>query len=58
MIKQHQSDRSDLQLLLDALTETEKQLVVRVSEGLAEDACKITQEKERSLSSSGSTLGP
>ncbi|RMC09951.1 hypothetical protein DUI87_12738 [Hirundo rustica rustica] len=34
----------DLQLLLDALTETEKQLVWKVAGDLAEDDCRTTQE--------------
>ncbi|RMC04309.1 hypothetical protein DUI87_19128 [Hirundo rustica rustica] len=44
MIKQHSPDWADLQLLLDALTETEKQLVWKVAGDLAEDDCRTTQE--------------
>nr|XP_032601347.2 uncharacterized protein LOC116807394 [Taeniopygia guttata] len=44
MVKQHLPDWADMQLLLDALTETEKQLVLKVSKDLAEDACVSTQE--------------
>ncbi|RMC02442.1 hypothetical protein DUI87_20834 [Hirundo rustica rustica] len=44
MIKQHVPDWADLQLLLDALTETEKQLVLKVAKDLAEDDCRTTLE--------------
>ncbi|RMC04352.1 hypothetical protein DUI87_19171 [Hirundo rustica rustica] len=44
MIKKHSPDWADLQLLLDALTETEKQLVLKVAGDLAEDDCRTTQE--------------
>ncbi|RMB93099.1 hypothetical protein DUI87_30419 [Hirundo rustica rustica] len=44
MVKQHSPDWADLQLLLDALTETEKQLVLKVAGNLAEDDCRTTQE--------------
>ncbi|RMC20587.1 hypothetical protein DUI87_01439 [Hirundo rustica rustica] len=44
MIKQHSPDWADLQLLLDAITETEKQLVLKVAVDLAEDDCRTTQE--------------
>ncbi|RMC20318.1 hypothetical protein DUI87_01167 [Hirundo rustica rustica] len=44
MVKQHSPDWADLQLLLDALTETEKQLVWKVAGDLAEDDCRSTQE--------------
>ncbi|RMC19606.1 hypothetical protein DUI87_03165 [Hirundo rustica rustica] len=44
LIKQHSPDWADLQLLLDALTETEKQLVLKVAGNLAEDDCRTTQE--------------
>ncbi|RMB88873.1 hypothetical protein DUI87_34716 [Hirundo rustica rustica] len=44
MVKQHSPDWADLQLLLDALTETEKQLVLKVAGDLAEDDCRTTQE--------------
>ncbi|TRZ10812.1 hypothetical protein HGM15179_016281 [Zosterops borbonicus] len=42
-------EKDNLQLLLDALTETEKQLVVKVAGGLAEDACRITQRRIKDL---------
>ncbi|RMC20843.1 hypothetical protein DUI87_01696 [Hirundo rustica rustica] len=44
MVKQHSPDWAHLQLLLDALTETEKQLVLKVAGDLAEDDCRTTQE--------------
>ncbi|RMC21087.1 hypothetical protein DUI87_01944 [Hirundo rustica rustica] len=44
MVKQHSPDWADLQLLLDALTETEKQLVLKVAGDLPEDDCRTTQE--------------
>ncbi|RMC22136.1 hypothetical protein DUI87_03009 [Hirundo rustica rustica] len=44
MIKQHSPDWADLQLLLDALTETEEQLVLKVAGDLAEDDCRTTEE--------------
>ncbi|XP_016156731.1 PREDICTED: uncharacterized protein LOC107603883 [Ficedula albicollis] len=44
MIKQHNPDWDDMQLLLDALTETEKQMVLKVARDLAEDVCRRTQE--------------
>ncbi|RMB92687.1 hypothetical protein DUI87_30996 [Hirundo rustica rustica] len=44
IVKQHSPDWADLQLLLDALTETEKQLVLKVAGDLAEDDCRTTQE--------------
>ncbi|RMC15891.1 hypothetical protein DUI87_08096 [Hirundo rustica rustica] len=44
MVKQHVPDWADLQLLLDALTETEKQLVLKVAKELAEDDCRTTVE--------------
>ncbi|TRZ08246.1 hypothetical protein HGM15179_018860 [Zosterops borbonicus] len=44
IIKQHLPDWADLQLLLDALTETEKQLVLKVAKDLAKDDCRTTQE--------------
>nr|RLV71530.1 hypothetical protein DV515_00017357 [Chloebia gouldiae] len=43
MVKQHLPDWADMQLLLDALTETEKQLVLKVAKNLAEEACISTQ---------------
>ncbi|RLV85385.1 hypothetical protein DV515_00016018 [Chloebia gouldiae] len=44
MVKQHLPDWTDMQLLLDALTETEKQLVLKVAKDLAEDAFVSRQE--------------
>ncbi|RMC21768.1 hypothetical protein DUI87_02637 [Hirundo rustica rustica] len=44
IVKQHSPDWADLQLLLDALTETEKQLVLKVAGDLAKDDCGTTQE--------------
>lgn len=44
MAKQHLPDWADMQLLLDALTETEKQLLLKVAKDLAEDACAPAQE--------------
>lgn len=49
MMKQYWPDQSGLQLLLDALTETEKQLVLKVAESLAEHVCKVTQRKRKDL---------
>ncbi|RMB89174.1 hypothetical protein DUI87_34436 [Hirundo rustica rustica] len=49
MIKQHSPDWADLQLLLDALTETEKQLVLKVAGDLAEDDCRTTQEDVKAV---------
>ncbi|RMC04030.1 hypothetical protein DUI87_19367 [Hirundo rustica rustica] len=40
IIKQHNPDWSDMQLLLDALTETEKQLIIKTAGDLAEDYYK------------------
>lgn len=42
MVKQHNPDWADIQLLLDAPTESEKQLKTAVN--MAEDDCRITQE--------------
>ncbi|MCQ4179350.1 hypothetical protein FK518_27680, partial [Klebsiella pneumoniae] len=42
IIKQHNPDWKDIQLLLDYLTETEKQLVLRTAGNLAEDHYKVT----------------
>ncbi|RMC20309.1 hypothetical protein DUI87_01156 [Hirundo rustica rustica] len=44
MIKQHSLNWADLQLLLDALTDTKKQLVLKVAWDLAKDDYKTTQE--------------
>ncbi|RLW04363.1 hypothetical protein DV515_00005907 [Chloebia gouldiae] len=44
MVKQHLPNWADMQLLLDALTETEKLLVLKVAKDLAEDACVSAQE--------------
>lgn len=44
MIRQHRPDWTDLQLLLDALIETERQLVLKVAKDLAENDCRTTQE--------------
>ncbi|KFO57295.1 hypothetical protein N302_12899, partial [Corvus brachyrhynchos] len=49
MVKQHRPDWLDLQLLLDALTETEKLLVLKAAGNLAEDACKITQMRVKDV---------
>ncbi|KFV02189.1 hypothetical protein N339_04487, partial [Pterocles gutturalis] len=43
IIKQHNPDWSDMQLLLDGLTETEKQLVLKTAGDLAEDHYKSLQ---------------
>ncbi|KAM3654276.1 uncharacterized protein VK521_016720 [Ammospiza maritima maritima] len=43
VIKQHNPDWADIQLLLDAFTETEKQLILKTAGNLAEDYCKATQ---------------
>ncbi|KFV39555.1 hypothetical protein N341_00989, partial [Tyto alba] len=42
ILKQHNPDWIDIQLLLDCLTETEKQLVLKAAGDLAIDHCKIT----------------
>ncbi|KFO54733.1 hypothetical protein N302_09940, partial [Corvus brachyrhynchos] len=44
MVKQHNPDWADIQLLLDALTESEKQLVIKTAVDMAEDDCRTTQE--------------
>ncbi|KFO54782.1 hypothetical protein N302_16471, partial [Corvus brachyrhynchos] len=44
MIKQHNPDWADIQLLLDALTESEKQLVLKAAIDMADDDCRTTQE--------------
>ncbi|XP_050842390.1 uncharacterized protein LOC127060976 [Serinus canaria] len=43
VIKQHNPDWADIQLLLDAFTETEKQLILKTAGTLAEDYCKRKQ---------------
>ena len=43
IIKQHNIDWNDMQLLLDALTKTERQLIMKTAEDLAEDYYKIQQ---------------
>lgn len=43
IIKQHNPDWSDMQLLLDALTETEKRLIIKTAGDLAEDYYKTQQ---------------
>ncbi|KAL2305537.1 hypothetical protein Nmel_007529, partial [Mimus melanotis] len=43
IIKQHNPDWNDTQLLLDALTETERLLIIKTSGDLAEDFYKIQQ---------------
>ncbi|KAM6318174.1 uncharacterized protein O3Q21_008183 isoform 1-T2 [Podargus strigoides] len=40
IVKQHSPDWSDIQLLLEAMTETEKQLILKVAGDLAEDQHK------------------
>lgn len=49
MIKQHNLDWDDMQLLLDALTETEKRMVLKVARDLAEDDCRKTQENVKDV---------
>ena len=44
LIKQHDLDWSDIQLLLDHMTETEKQLILKTAQDLATDHLKITRE--------------
>uniref|UniRef100_A0A8C3UCP0 Core shell protein Gag P30 domain-containing protein n=1 Tax=Catharus ustulatus TaxID=91951 RepID=A0A8C3UCP0_CATUS len=43
IIKQHNPDWNDMQLLLDALTETERQLIIKTAGDLAEDFYRIQQ---------------
>uniref|UniRef100_A0A8C3XWS1 Core shell protein Gag P30 domain-containing protein n=2 Tax=Catharus ustulatus TaxID=91951 RepID=A0A8C3XWS1_CATUS len=43
IIKQHNPDWNDIQLLLDALTETERQLIIKTAGDLAEDFYRIQQ---------------
>ncbi|KAL2298241.1 hypothetical protein Nmel_000526, partial [Mimus melanotis] len=40
IIKQHNPDWSDIQLLLNALTKTKKQLVLKKAGNLAEEFCR------------------
>uniref|UniRef100_A0A8D0KWC1 Core shell protein Gag P30 domain-containing protein n=1 Tax=Strix occidentalis caurina TaxID=311401 RepID=A0A8D0KWC1_STROC len=42
ILKQHNPDWNDIQLLLDYLTETEKQLVLKAAGDLASDYCRTT----------------
>ncbi|XP_041875781.1 uncharacterized protein LOC121660483 [Corvus kubaryi] len=49
VVKQHRLDWFELQLLLSALTETEKQLVLKAAGSLAEDACKNTQMRVKDV---------
>uniref|UniRef100_A0A8B9ERN9 CCHC-type domain-containing protein n=1 Tax=Anser cygnoides TaxID=8845 RepID=A0A8B9ERN9_ANSCY len=44
IIKQHNPDWKDIQLLLDYMTETEKQLILKAARSLAEDYYKIIGE--------------
>lgn len=44
IIKQHNPDWSDMQLLLEAMTETEKQLILKTAGEVAEDYHKTRQE--------------
>lgn len=44
LIKQHNPDWSDIQLLLDYMTETEKQLTLKTAQDLANDQLKNTGE--------------
>ncbi|KFV40798.1 hypothetical protein N341_00106, partial [Tyto alba] len=44
ILKQHNPNWNDIQLLLDCLTETEKQLVLKAAGDLATDHCKITRD--------------
>lgn len=44
LIKQHNPDRSDIQLLLDYMTETEKQLILKMAQDLAADQLKNVGE--------------
>lgn len=44
IVKQHNPDWNDMQLLLEAMTETEKQLILKTAGELAEDYYKVKQE--------------
>ncbi|KFO64419.1 hypothetical protein N302_02700, partial [Corvus brachyrhynchos] len=44
MVKQHNPDWADIQLLLDALPESEKQLVIKTAVDIADDDCRTTEE--------------
>lgn len=44
LIKQHNPDWGDIQLLLDQVTETEKQLILKTAQDLASDQLKSTGE--------------
>lgn len=49
MIKWHLPDWTDLQLSLDALTETGKQLILKEARDLAEGDCRIAQSRLRDV---------
>lgn len=49
MVRQHRPGWTDLQLLLDSLTDSEKQLALKVAKDLAEDDCRTTQEDIKDL---------
>ncbi|KFP87232.1 hypothetical protein N311_09446, partial [Apaloderma vittatum] len=44
VVKQHNPDWQDIQLLLEHLTETEKQLILKVARDLADDYYKTVRE--------------
>lgn len=44
LIKQHNPDWNDIQLLLDCMTETEKQLILKMAQDLAIDPLSSTGE--------------
>uniref|UniRef100_A0A669QRN4 Core shell protein Gag P30 domain-containing protein n=1 Tax=Phasianus colchicus TaxID=9054 RepID=A0A669QRN4_PHACC len=44
MIRQHNPDWNDIQLLLDSMTETEKDLILRTAQNLAEDSLRGEHE--------------
>ncbi|KFV49231.1 hypothetical protein N341_13060, partial [Tyto alba] len=44
LVRQHNPDWTDIQLLLDHLTETEKQLVLKISQDFANDQLKNTDK--------------
>ena len=44
MVKQHMPDWTDIQILLESLTESEKEMVLKAAKDLAEDDCRITQD--------------
>lgn len=47
IVKQHNPDWSDMPLLLEAMTETERQLILKTARDLAEDYYKMRQEDEK-----------